>query len=124
MFHSARVSSWIVLAVAGGLVVLAAQVSIARPTYFKRFRTKYPKVINNAPKEIRCNICHYGKSKKNRNDYGTAMRRLMKGKPPVKGDQKIDAMLKKTEDVKKPGTNMTFGDLLRAGKLPGTPPKK
>lgn len=96
------------------------QPALARPKYLKAFATKYKNLLAQAKKQ-KCNVCHYGKTKKNRNDFGQALMKHV-GKNE-KDTQKIDAALSATEKDNKPGSEKTFGDLIKAGKLPGTNPE-
>ena len=78
-----------------------------------------------------CNVCHYGKSKKNRNDYGMALSKDLKKSvftkdflkaEPEKAKQLIITGLKNGEAAKSKGGS-TFGELIESGKLPGTAPE-
>jgi hypothetical protein len=82
------------------------------------------KAFADAVEKAKCNICHEGKLKKNRNDYGKALGELLSRKTDTENKEKIVAALKKVEakplnpkDEKSP----TFGDRIRAGKLPVEP---
>lgn len=107
-----------------GAVVAAAMLfagedrAQARPKYLGAFTKKYDKVAAQA-KKVKCGVCHFGKSKKNRNDYGKALMKNVK-KNEKKVD-KINAALEKTESAKN-AKGETFGSLIKAGKLPGTNP--
>ncbi len=69
-------------------------------------------------KKVKCNICHKGKKKKNRNAYGEALAKLLDRKKDKKNVEKIRKALKTVESQSaKPG-GPTFGELLKAGKLP------
>jgi cytochrome c2 len=99
------------------------------------FKAVYVKAESDNPKEkefaatvkkANCNICHVGKVKKNRNRYGKALAELLSRKTDTEDKEKIQAALKKVDarrcepkDEKSP----TFGELIRAGKLPGEAPK-
>jgi hypothetical protein len=79
------------------------------------------KAFAEAVEKAKCNICHVGKVKKNRNDYGKALGELLSRKTDTENKEKILAALKTVEakhvnpkDDKSP----TFGDRIRAGKLP------
>ena len=75
-------------------------------------------------------MCHYGKSKKNRNDYGMALSKLLdkdnyktariKEEPEQVDKELTEAFTKVEKEKSVSGT--TFGDLIKAGKLPGTEP--
>jgi hypothetical protein len=118
------------LALSGVMVLaiafVAATEADARPQYNKAFLGKYKKVT--AAKKAKCNVCHRkkkaGEKGKPRNDYGIAMQKNLPAKN-CKVVAKIVAALTKTEKVKVVKTKKeTFGDRLKAGKLPATPPKK
>ena len=73
-------------------------------------------------KTAKCNVCHLGKKKKDRNAYGQELSKLLDKKADKKDVKKIREALDKVakmhldpEDEKSP----TFGDLIKAGKLPG-----
>jgi len=119
------------LALCGVMVLaiafVAATEANARPQYNKQFLSKYKKVTA-AAKKAKCNVCHRkkkaGEKGKPRNDYGTAMQKNLPAKN-CKVVAKIVAALTKTEKVKvAKDKKETFGDRLKAGKLPATPPKK
>jgi mono/diheme cytochrome c family protein len=81
----------------------------ARPNYMKAFTEAYPNVKDAAT--AKCAVCHGPTDKKVRNDYGKAVGAAL-GEPKVTDAAKISAALKKAEE------NPTFGDKLKAGKLP------
>lgn len=104
--------------VAGAMLFGGQDRAQARPNYLKGFAKKYDGLAADA-KKAKCGVCHYGKSKKNRNDYGKA---LMKNiKKNEKAAAKIAEALEKTEAAKN-AKGETFGSLIKAGKLPGTNP--
>ncbi len=94
----------------------------ARPQYMAMWTETYPDVAkkNDVAKMVKCNVCHYGMSKKNRNAYGKAIEKALDGKKNLKKKDKEDfeAALKKAEDAKSGTEGKTFGDLLKAGELP------
>ncbi len=72
--------------------------------------------------EAKCYTCHQGKKKKHRNRYGAELSKLLDKKKDKKDTKKIIEALEKVakmpsdaKDKKSP----TFGDLIKAGKLPG-----
>src|SRR5690606_1961116 len=83
-----------------------------------------------AVKEANCNVCHFGKNKKNRTDYGQALHTFLEKDnfkaarmkaEPEKAQAEILEALKKVEEMKcADGT--TFGAKIKAGQLPGTVP--
>ncbi len=91
----------------------------ARPDYSKAFVAKYPSL--EAAKEAKCNVCHYGDSKKNRNEYGKAVGKAI-GEANCKDAAKITAGLVKAEGEKS-SSGETFGDKIKEGKLPAEPAK-
>ncbi len=114
-----------------GMLMLAvgANIAFGRPPYKEQFEKTYKESkIADTAKEAKCNICHFGKEKKNRNDYGTALSKLLteekfkelKGKPEDL-TKSIQEALKKVS-AEKSVSGKTFGELIEAGKLPGTAP--
>lgn len=87
----------------------------ARPGYLKEFKSKYPKVVEN--NKVDCGVCHPGKSKKERNDYGKALgKHVAKNEKDAKKiGEALDAAGKE-----KNAKGETFQSLLDEGKLPGT----
>lgn len=97
----------------------------------KEFEEKYVKSDPSTPeeqslavavKEAKCNVCHVGKDKKDRNAYGDALDALLDKKADMKDKAKIQAALdtvaaqkSKPDDPSSP----TFGELIEQGKLPG-----
>jgi hypothetical protein len=114
------------VAVLGTMVLVQVQPAQARPPYKKQFDAKYVKKDSSDPTEkkfaeaaeaAKCNICHVGEKKKDRNEYGMALSKLLK-----KGDEKdipkIDSALDTVaKEASKAGP--TYGDLIKEGKLPG-----
>lgn len=86
--------------------------------------------VAEAAKEAKCNVCHFGTSKKNRNDYGQALSSLGVTKAnydalkedPDKLNTTLKGLFKKCEAAKSV-TGKTFGELIQTGKLPGTAPE-
>jgi hypothetical protein len=74
-----------------------------------------------AAEKAKCNVCHVGKSKKNRNEYGKALGQLIT-KKDGKNVEKIQEAMDKVAAMKsnpKDDGSPTFGDLIKEGKLPG-----
>lgn len=74
----------------------------------------------------KCNLCHQGKSRKDRNPYGAALAQLLNRKTDKDNKEKIHKALltvaaKKVDPTK--ADSPTFGDLISQGKLPGGNPK-
>lgn len=103
-----------------GTMWITADTAQGRMDYCKGFIAKYDKVKE--AKTAKCKICH-GKTKKERNDYGQTLAKMLAAKNE-KDKAKIEAALKKTEGEKSSIEGKTFGDLLKEGKLPGAKKKE
>jgi hypothetical protein len=105
----------------------------ARPDY-KKVVDATSKDTKLAPvvEELKCNLCHVDKEeKKVRNDYGQALAKCglseEKYKELKEDKEKLAAYVKevmKKAEAEKSAGGATFGELIKAGKAPGTPPKK
>jgi hypothetical protein len=102
----------------------------------------YPKVIDKVKglekikaeaTEAKCNVCHYGKSKKNRNDFGKALSKAGltkelydKSREGKEGDAKLDAVAEilneHVDKVLKDDEGKAFKERIEAGKLPAENP--
>lgn len=111
---------WLVIVWAVVSYFLSAPDAQARPKYFNEFKAAYANVAEEADKQ-KCNVCHFGQEKKNRNDYGKALAEAL-GEKNVMDAEKIKAALKKAEGQKSSVDGKTFGDLIKEGKLPGKNP--
>jgi len=124
------------LAAAGAMVLMLNAPALAIPVFKKQWDASYVEDNENeafvaAVEEAKCNVCHYGKSKKNHNDYGEALHKFLEKDnfktsrvkaEPEKVMEEIVEAFKKVEEMKaKDGE--TFGEKLKAGKLPGTAPE-
>jgi cytochrome c2 len=120
---------------AAGWLAFGALQANADNAYRAEFVAIYVKPDSNEAKDkefaaavekANCSICHVGKkSKKNRNEYGKALAELLNRKTDAENKEKIQAALKKVEEKHanpKDDKSPTFGELIRAGKLP-VPPK-
>ncbi len=122
-----------------GLVaaVIIGRPAQAVPLFKKKFDEKYVKdssdqKFKDAAKEANCGICHDAKDKKLRNDYGKALSELLKkdqfkaarekAQPDVVKKEIFDAFEK--VESKKSEKGKTFGELIKAGELPGSFPAK
>lgn len=77
--------------------------------------------------EAKCNICHVGTDRKQRNAYGDALDRLLDRTKDARDKEKIQAALAEVESVKvdpKDPKSPTFGDRIKAGELPVPVPKE
>ncbi|MFV1965486.1 MAG: hypothetical protein ACC628_08700 [Pirellulaceae bacterium] len=111
-------------------VVLNVRSSSAMPPFSKQFLETYKEAkIIEAAKKAKCNVCHFGKSKKNRNDFGKSLSKFITKADykELKGDK--EALKKKIEDAfksslkEKSDGGKTFGELIDTGTLPGTAPE-
>jgi cytochrome c2 len=113
----------------------AAQPAKAIKQFRDEFVAKYMKPDSQDPKdkafsaavdEAKCNLCHMGASKKDRNAYGKALDELLDRKTDKDNKEKIaealDKVAKTKSNLDDPGSP-TFGDLISEGKLP-CPPEK
>ena len=105
------------------LMLTPAQVE-ATPNIKKAFDTGYVKTSTDAAfkaaaAKAKCNVCHYGKSKKMRNDFGKAISKFTNKKE--KDATKLADALKKAV-LEKNADKVTFESLIKAGKLPGKAP--
>jgi hypothetical protein len=109
------------------MVVLAAVVvmNVSPAEAFPGFKTAFDKkylvdgsALHTALEgKTNCNICHVGTDKKQKNDYGKALDKLL-SKDDMKDAEKIQQSLEKAEGEKSGDT--TFGALIKEGKLPIT----
>ncbi len=115
-----------------GLVILGLAKAPARAdkAFFDEFLAKYVKPDSSDPKDqaikatvekVRCNVCHVGRTKKNRNIYGQALDKLLDRQTDKENKPKIRAALdtvarqrSNPDDQNSP----TFGELIQQGKLP------
>jgi len=104
-------------AVAFGAVWNTGSEAQARAQYNKAFQATYPAL--EAAKEAKCGVCHpVSDDKKVRNDYGQAFGKNV-GMKNQKDAAKIEEALTAAEGEKN-AAGQTFGELIKAGKLPGT----
>jgi hypothetical protein len=124
-----RASQFVQLAVIGGALILASvsREAFAIKQFADEFKAVYVKDGTPLAAEVetaKCNVCHKGKSKKDRNVYGDALAKLLDKKEDKDNKDKIRQAL---ETVAKESSNPadaaapTFGGLIEQGKLPGGP---
>ena len=94
-------------------------VAPARPQYLAQFGRTYSEFP--IKRESRCAICHCGTSKKGHNDYGDAIEKVLEGKN-VKERAAIEKALRMVEQNPSRVPGKTFGELIRAGQMPGACP--
>ena len=91
---------------------------------FKAVYVKDGTPLAAAVEEAKCNVCHVGKSKKDRNAYGEALAKLLDKKEDKDNKDKIRQALETVaKESSKPADAAapTFGALIEQGKLPGGP---
>ena len=105
----------------------SAREAFARKQYMDEFKAMYAKADgSDAEKAVaaevetaKCNVCHVGSVKKDRNAYGNALaERLDKNdKDAAKIKKVLGEVAALSSDPDKAG-GPTFGDLIKQGKLP------
>ena len=122
----------VVLLFALAACLVRPQTADAIPPFKKGFEAKYKtktasKEFTAAIKKAGCNICHVkGKGKKFKNEYGMALSKLLKksdfSKKKIEADPEgtKKAMAEGFAKVEKAKNKkgMTFGEILKSGKLP------
>lgn len=109
----------------------SAREAFAIKQFFEEFKAVYVKPESADPAEkalvaevetAKCNVCHAGSSKKDRNAYGNALAERLNKKDDAKNVEKIKKALAEVaalpSDPAK-SDSPTFGALLKEGKLPG-----
>lgn len=109
----------------GAFLTVDSQEAHGRDQYRKAMEKLYPDLLKskgvekNGKKKLECTVCH-GKTKKKRNDYGQALAKAL----PQKKEKDADKIKKALEKIAKEDSSTngkTFGDLIKADKLPGDP---
>jgi cytochrome c2 len=103
------------------IVVLTSNSASARPKYATVMSTTYEDLAKKHGKngKLSCAVCHPTKDKKERNNYGAALGKVI-GKKNESDEAKIKEALVKVAKEKSATEGKTFGDLIEAGELPGT----
>jgi hypothetical protein len=119
----------VMMAVAVAMVAGAtARPALAIKQFNDEFKAVYVKPDSSDPAEkalaaavetAKCNLCHKGKEKKDRNAYGEALAELLDKKEDAKNVDKIRKALETVAAKASPDGGPTFGELIKAGKLPG-----
>lgn len=112
------------LALVAALVISSGSNAIARPKYKDAMSTLYPKLAEKHGKngKLSCAVCHPGKSKKDRNNYGVAVGNALSKKNETDA-AKLKEALETAAKEKSATEGKTFGDLIEALELPGTDEK-
>ena len=108
-------------AVAVAMLSVNLEKAQARPNFPGVFAKQYPG-LKDQVKKVKCAVCHPkkdNKKKKIRNNYGKALKKAL-GATKVKDKKKIAAAMEKIEKKDSAVKGMSFGDLIKAGKLPAS----
>ncbi|OHB84629.1 MAG: hypothetical protein A2V98_16845 [Planctomycetes bacterium RBG_16_64_12] len=120
--------------VVGTMLWIGTQSARAIKPFKEEFELKYVKADSKDAKDkefaevvakAKCNVCHLGKKKKDRNPYGTELSKLLDKKADKEDAEKIRKALDTVAKMKsdpKDEKSPTFGELLQAGQLPGGDP--
>jgi hypothetical protein len=113
------------------LLAWAVQPAFARPDYKKAVEDVFKdSKVAEVLKTEKCNFCHYGDTKKKRNDLGTAFSKYLseeKFKELKEDKEKLAELVKeamKKVESEKASCGATFGELIKEGKDPSTDPKE
>jgi hypothetical protein len=131
MFGSNR---WGVMLGAMVVVVVGAssRPAFAIKEFFDEFKAVYVKPDSSDANDkalvaevetAKCNVCHAGSNKKERNSYGNALADLLDKKEDKKNPEKIRQALDTVAAMPSADGAPTFGELLKQGKLPGAAAK-
>lgn len=99
------------------LSVLFPSIATARPKYQKEFKTLYGEHYVGNAKATQCTVCHRGEKKTQRTKYGEVLSEAL-GAKNVADTAAIQRALRDIEPKPSAIPNMTYGDLIRAGRLP------
>ena len=99
------------------MVLLCGNTAFARKEYYSAFQNSpSAKYISSMAIKIRkCNICHVGRNKTQRNDYGKLLDTIIESK--TKDIGKIKEALYKVEQMKSP-SGATYAEIFHDGELP------
>ncbi len=127
MFGRSRLA--VVLGTGVALMVGASsRPAFAIKEFFDEFKALYVKPDSGDANEkalaaevetAKCNVCHAGSNKKERNAYGNALAELLDKKEDKKDTAKIRGALEKVAAMPSGDGKPTFGELIKQGKLPG-----
>lgn len=113
------------------VLVLSAAPAWAIPPFSDAFKKAYVKPgepLEAKVAEAKCNVCHVGKEKKDKNEYGKTVGKFLKKADftgdAKKFDPKSDEGAKALQEgldkaaAEKSSSGKTFGELIKAGELP------
>lgn len=95
---------------------VCTKAAYARPLYMRGFSQEYQH-IEPLTREAKCKVCHCKEEKRAINEYGEALAKAL----DAKNVKDRDVISKSIRDIEKEPSRVqgqTFGDLIRAGKLP------
>ncbi len=105
------------------LLLLAPTPAAAIPPFQTQFKAMYAKPgtpLAGQVARVKCNVCHRGADRKQRNAYGKALSKLLDKVKDGQNTEKIrQAFLQVAKQESAGPGSSTFGQLLEAGKLPG-----
>jgi cytochrome c2 len=112
-----------------GLVMAVSFGPAAGPAFaIKQFADEFKEVyvkdgspLATAVEAAKCNVCHVGKNKKDRNAYGEELAKLLDKKTDKEDKAKIKQALEAVAKLPSKEAGKTFGELIAAGQLPGGP---
>ena len=107
--------------VAAAMFVMTGSEALARPKYLNVANGLYPDLAkkHGTDGKLTCALCHPEKDKKIRNNFAAATGGKLEKKNET-DEAKIKDALTKAEGEKSATEGKTFGDLIKAGELPGT----
>ena len=120
MTRSCRHACFLVTALAT-MAVLAPAPALAIKQFEEEFKAVYVKEgtpLAAAVETAKCNVCHVGKSKKDRNAYGDALAERLDKKADKDDKDKIRKAPEEGAKLPSKVDGKTFGDLIADGKLP------
>jgi len=107
----------------------ASREALAIKQFADEFKAMYVKKgtpLAAAVEAAKCNVCHVGKDKKQRNAYGQALAERLDKKEDAKNVEKIKKALEEVAALSSDPSKAdapTFGKLIDEGKLPGGDPQ-
>jgi len=123
----------VLLAISAVTFIASAEKAHAIPAFAKAFTERYVNTSKDADfvaavKEKKCNLCHFGTSKKNKNDFGKAFAKHFKktNYSSTRVREEATAVKKEFDDglkkvlAEKNADGKTYQSLIEAGNLPGT----
>lgn len=108
-------------AVVAAIFVATGAEAMARPKYAAVLNSTYPDLAkkHGTDGKLTCAVCHPDKDKKIRNNFAKAFGGKLDKKNET-DEAKIKEALTKAEGEKSATEGKTFGELIKAGDLPGT----